>query len=195
MKDKAFVDNKHVYVSYDFIRKNVNSRFYFDKIENKLLYTTAENVITVEAASSDYYIGNKKQAGEVGAIFKLDADRAYINIDFVKQYSDLIVQSFFNPNRITLQTDLSEYQSATLLKDSEIRVKGGIKSPILTEISKNKKVQVLDKMDDWTKVATNNGFIGYVKNKMLSTPKKEQWKFSPIKETFSHVSLVPSDKS
>lgn len=187
MKDKAFVDNKHVYVSYDFIRKNVNSRFYFDKIENKLLYTTAENVITVEAASSDYYIGNKKQAGEVGAIFKLDADRAYINIDFVKQYSDLIVQSFFNPNRITLQTDLSEYQSATLLKDSEIRVKGGIKSPILTEISKNKKVQVLDKMDDWTKVATNNGFIGYVKNKMLSTPKKEQWKFSPIKETFSHV--------
>lgn len=187
MKDKAFVDNKHVYVSYDFIRKNVNSRFYFDKIENKLLYTTAENVITVEAASSDYYIGNKKQAGEVGAIFKLDADRAYINIDFVKQYSDLIVQSFFNPNRITLQTDLSEYQSATLLKDSEIRVKGGIKSSILTEISKNKKVQVLDKMDDWTKVATNNGFIGYVKNKMLSTPKKEQWKFSPIKETFSHV--------
>lgn len=187
MKDKAFVDNKHVYVSYDFIRKNINSRFYFDKIENKLLYTTAENVITVEAASSDYYIGNKKQAGEVGAIFKLDADRAYINIDFVKQYSDLIVQSFFNPNRITLQTDLSEYQSATLLKDSEIRVKGGIKSPILTEISKNKKVQVLDKMDDWTKVATNNGFIGYVKNKMLSTPKKEQWKFSPIKETFSHV--------
>lgn len=187
MKDKAFVDNKHVYVSYDFIRKNINSRFYFDKIENKLLYTTAESVITVEAASSDYYIGNKKQAGEVGAIFKLDADRAYINIDFVKQYSDLIVQSFFNPNRITLQTDLSEYQSATLLKDSEIRVKGGIKSPILTEISKNKKVQVLDKMDDWTKVATNNGFIGYVKNKMLSTPKKEQWKFSPIKETFSHV--------
>ena len=187
MKDKAFVDNKHVYVSYDFIRKNINSRFYFDKIENKLLYTTAENVITVEAASSDYYIGNKKQAGEVGAIFKLDADRAYINIDFVKQYSDLIVQSFFNPNRITLQTDLSEYQSATLLKDSEIRVKGGIKSSILTEISKNKKVQVLDKMDDWTKVATNNGFIGYVKNKMLSTPKKEQWKFSPIKETFSHV--------
>ena len=30
MKDKAFVDNKHVYVSYDFIRKNINSRFYFD---------------------------------------------------------------------------------------------------------------------------------------------------------------------
>ena len=187
MKDKAFVDNKHVYISYDFVRKNINSRFYFDKIENKLLYTTAENVITVEAASSDYYIGNKKQAGEVGAIFKLDADRAYINIDFVKQYSNLVVQSFFDPNRIILQTDLSDYQSATLQKDSEIRVKGGIKSPILTTVSKDKKVQILDKMDDWTKVATNNGFIGYVKNKVLSAPKKEQWNFSPIKETFSHV--------
>lgn len=187
MKDKAFVDNKHVYVSYDFVRDHINARFYFDKIENKLLYTTAENVITVEAASSDFYIGNKKQAGEVGAIFKLDADQAYINIDFVKQYSNLIVQSFFNPNRIILQTNLSEYQSASLQNDSEIRVKGGIKSPILTQISKNQKVQILDKMDDWTKVATNNGFIGYVKNKVLSSPTKEQWKFTPVKETFTHV--------
>lgn len=187
MKDKAFVDNKHVYISYDFVREHINSRFYFDKIENKLLYTTAETVITAQAASSDYYIGNKKQAGEVGAIFKLDADHAYINIDFVKQYSNLIVQSFFNPNRIILQTDLSEYQSASLLKDSEIRVKGGIKSPILTQISKSQKVQILEKMDDWTKVATNKGFIGYVKNKVLGTPVKEQWKFTPVKENFTHV--------
>lgn len=187
MKDKAFVDNKHVYISYDFVREHINSRFYFDKIENKLLYTTAETVITAQAASSDYYIGNKKQAGEVGAIFKLDADHAYINIDFVKQYSNLIVQSFFNPNRIILQTDLSEYQSASLLKDSEIRVKGGIKSPILTQISKSQKVQILEKMDDWTKVATNKGFIGYVKNKVLGTPAKEQWKFTPVKENFTHV--------
>ena len=187
MKDKAFVDNKHVYISYDFVREHINSRFYFDKIENKLLYTTAETVITAQAASSDYYIGNKKQAGEVGAIFKLDADHAYINIDFVKQYSNLIVQSFFNPNRIILQTDLSEYQSASILKDSEIRLKGGIKSPILTQISKSQKVQILEKMDDWTKVATNKGFIGYVKNKVLGTPAKEQWKFTPVKENFTHV--------
>ena len=54
MKDKAFVDNKHVYVSYDFVRDHINARFYFDKIENKLLYTTAETVITVEAASSGF---------------------------------------------------------------------------------------------------------------------------------------------
>lgn len=186
-KEKAFVDNKHVYLSYDFVHKNINSRFYFDKVENKLLYTTADNVITVEAASSDYYIGNKKQAGEVGAIFKLDADRAYINIDFVKQFSNLIVQSFSKPNRIVLQTKLSDYKSATIQKDSEIRLKGGIKSPILTTIAKNQQVQVLDEMDDWTKVATNDGFTGYIKNKSLDTPKKTQWKYKPIKETFSHV--------
>ena len=187
MKDKAFVDNKHVYVSYDFVRDNINSRFYFDKIENKLLYTTATDIITVEAASSDYFIGNKKQAGEVGAIFKLDADRAYINIDFVKQYSNLIVQSYFNPNRIILQTDLSDYQSASIKNDSEIRLKGGIKSPILTTVSKEQKVQVLSKLDDWTKVGTEQGFIGYIKEGALDTPKKEQWKFTPVKETFTHV--------
>ncbi len=35
MKDKAFVDNKHVYISYDFVREHINSRFYFDKIAPK----------------------------------------------------------------------------------------------------------------------------------------------------------------
>ena len=187
IKEKGFVDRGHVFVSYDFVCESLNGRFYFDKAENKLLYTTAENVITVEAASSDYTIGNKKQAGEVGEIFKLDADKAYINLDFVKQYSNLLFNYVEKPNRVTIQTDFSKINQAAIKKDTEIRFRAGIKSPILATVKKNDELLVLEKEGSWTKVVSDKGIIGYVKKRTLEQQKEKKWAYTPIEEKFSHV--------
>lgn len=187
IEEKGFIDKGHVFVSYDFVCSELNQRFYFDKAENKLLYTTAENVISVEAASSDYFIGNKKQAGEVGEIFKLDADKAYINLDFVKLYSNLLFQSFEKPNRVTIQTNLDKVLSSAVTKDTQIRVRGGIKSPILASVKEDTKLYILEKEGSWTKVASKDGFIGYVKKNTLGEQKNIKWNYTPIEEKFSHV--------
>lgn len=187
IKEKGFVDHGHVYVSYEFVCASLNGRFYFDKVENKLLYTTSENVITVEAASSDYFIGNKKQAGQVGEIFKLDADKAYINLDFVKQYSNLIFKLQAKPNRVMIQTDLAKTIQATVKKETQIRIKAGIKSPILETVTKGTKLLILGKEGSWTKVASDQGAIGYVKKNTLNEQKNKTWEYTPIKETFAHV--------
>ena len=42
-----------------------------------------------------------------------------------------------------------------------------MKSPILTEVSKGDKVTVLEDEDDWMKVGTEDGFVGYVRTSSL----------------------------
>lgn len=73
-----------------------------------------------------------------------------------------------NPGRAVITSEWGEIQTAEIKRDTQVRYQGGVKSPILTEISKNSKVVVLEDENDWMKVGTEDGFIGYVKTSTLS---------------------------
>ena len=83
-----------------------------------------------------------------------------------------------DPGRAVITSEWGEIQTAVIKRDTQVRYHGGVKSPILTEISKNSKVVVLEDENDWMKVGTEDGFIGYVKTSTLSdmtteTPTRE----------------------
>ena len=103
IETKGRVINGVVYLDYNFIHDNINSRFYWDANENKLLYATPTDLITVNAESDTYTITKDSQSfGHI--IVKAYASTAYVAIDFVKQYSDFSYTVCENPNRILLTT-------------------------------------------------------------------------------------------
>lgn len=182
---KAHMINGCVYLDFETVFM-FNPRFYWDSRENKLLYTTATDLISVDAESSEYRIG--KSSSDFGhTIFKVDENTAYIAIDFVKLYSDFIYEVFSEPNRVLITTAYGTQEEARLKKDTQVRQKGGIKSLILTDITKDTAVTVLERDETWTKVATADGIIGYVKSKLLgeSTEKTVSSDYTP--ETFTHI--------
>jgi len=52
-------------------------------------------------------------------------------------------------------------------KKGELRVRGGVKSDILTQLEPEQPLEILDTMEKWSKVKTETGYIGYVQNKIL----------------------------
>ena len=54
-----------------------------------------------------------------------------------------------------------------ITKDTQLRVRGGIKSLILKELEKGETVELLEEMETWSKVKTSDSVIGYVENKRL----------------------------
>ena len=68
---------------------------------------------------------------------------------------------------IQLYTQWGEKQMMEVLKDTQIRTLGGIKSPILRELEKGEKVELLNEMETWSEVKTSDSLIGYVENKRL----------------------------
>lgn len=176
----------HVYLDFNTIHDRINSRFFWDHNENKLLYTTATDLITADAESTSYYVTKDSHSMD-HTIVKSGADTAYVAIDFVKQYADFSYEIFEDPNRVVITTQWGDYTVASAKKDTEIRVLGGIKSPILAEIEKGTVLTVLAPDETWTQVATADGVVGYIKSKALGNTSTETRVSDYVEEEFTHL--------
>ena len=176
----------NVYLSFQTVHDLLNSRFYLDSNENKLLYTTATDLVTAEAESSSYSVTKETRSLD-HPILKLDATEAYVAIDFVKLYSDLSYEVYEDPGRVVITTIWGEYSAASVKKKTELRLLGGIKSEILTDLEKGTTLAVLLPDETWTKVATADGIIGYVKSKALGAATVETHTSDFVPENFTHI--------
>lgn len=154
------------YIQYDVLREYVNSRFYWDPNENILLYTLPRDMVSVEVGSKDYSVAKEKKSEDY-VILKTDGSTAYIALDFIQQYTNIEYEVYDNPSRVMIISDWGETSVAKVKRDTQVRYQGGVKSPILTEINKNDEVTIIDSEENWKKVRTKDGFIGYVKNSAL----------------------------
>ena len=186
LETKAKVINNIVYLSIDTVKAYLNDRFYWDANENLLRYTTANDLISVPAESTNYTI-TKDTHSSNHIIVKADADTAYIAIDFLEKYCDFTYEVSENPNRVVLTTAWGDYTVASAKKDSEIRILGGIKSPILTEVEKGTELTILAPDETWTKVITSDGVIGYIKSKNLGSTSIKTLTSDFVEEEFSHI--------
>ena len=176
----------HIYVDYNFVHDTLNSRFYWDHNENILLYATSRDLISAEADSNKYLI-TKSSVDYGRPVVKANSDSAYIDLDFVKEYTDMTYEYIKDPNRIVITNQWGDYNTASIKKNTAVRVKGGIKSPILKDIKETSDVTVIEQGDKWSKVLTDDGIIGYVQNKRMSdvSIKTRTSDFTP--DTFAHI--------
>ena len=79
-----------------------------------------------------------------------------------------------DPDRVLVNYKWGTLQRAKLKRDESVRYQGGVKSPILTDGVKGDTVTVLEELDNWTKVATKDGYIGYVRSKKLGSAFEEE---------------------
>lgn len=165
-----------VYVNTDTLYDNLNSRFYWDSQENLLLYTTPTEVITAQVGSRDYTISKSKQTLDYAPV-KVDGDTAYVALKYVQKYTALEFKLMTEGvNRVHILNEFKTLDTVTVKKNANVRYRAGIKSPILTDVEKGAKLYVLPtetEVEDWTKVRTSDGFIGYIRNKYLGEKGQE----------------------
>lgn len=183
---QAVIKDGMVYLPYEVVQDVFNSRFYWDHNENLLLYTTPEDVISVAADSKEYFVTKDKQTENYTIVYA-DANTAYIAMDFVKKFTDMDYEFFAEPNRVVVRTNWEDETVVKVKKDTQIRYRGGIKSPILADTLKDSELVLLEKGEDWDKVASVDGVIGYVRNKRLGKEEARSYEHTPMTETFSHI--------
>lgn len=186
LTQQAIVRDGTLYVEYETVKELFNSRFYWDANENLLLYTTAEDVISAAASGRDYYVTKEKHSEDYTIVYA-DSQTAYIAMEYVKKFTDLAYRFYEEPNRVVVTTDWSEVTVVPVKKDTQIRWKGGIKSPILVQAPKETELVLLEGGEDWDKVATEDGIIGYIPKKKLGEGGKRSYKHSFEEEEFSHI--------
>lgn len=166
LEPTGMISEGKAYIEYGTVRDYINERFYWDPNENIMLYTLPGDVITVGVGSKDYTVSKEKNSEDY-VILKTEGNTAYIALEFVQKYTDMEYEVFDDPSRVMIVTETGETQVAQVRKDTQLRYQGGVKSPILTEVSKKDEVTVIESEGDWEKVRTKDGFIGYVKKNAL----------------------------
>lgn len=161
------------YIEYPVVRDYLNERFYWDTNENILLYTLPNGTIRVDVGSKEYTFQKEKKSEEY-VILKTEGNEAYIALDFVQKYTNIDYQTYESPQRVMIVSDWGETKTAVVKKNTQVRHRAGVKSPVLTEAAKKEKVTVIGDEGEWKKVRTADGFIGYVKARHLKKEQKEQ---------------------
>lgn len=166
-QEHAQVYDGNVYIDYTLVQNELNSRFYWDASVGLLLFTTPTQVFEIAPNTSAYTIdGESFDAGY--DILHTTSAGMYLSMTFLQQYSDLNCQVYETPKRVVITYGSEEVTTARIKKDTVVRYQGGIKSPIVTDVTEDSEVTVLEQMDSWSKVLTADGYIGYVKNKQLA---------------------------
>ena len=176
-----------VYVAYNIVRDYINSRFYCDPNENVLLYMLPEDMISVDVGSKDYSISKKKKSEDY-VILKTEGNTAYIALDFVQQYTNIDYEVSNNPDHVMIRTKWGKTDVATVKKNTQVRYQGGVKSPVLAELKKKDEVTVVESEQNWKKVRTADGVIGYVKNKALKNEEKKNITRKFEEQDYSNIS-------
>ena len=115
-------------------------------------------------------------------IIKSQEDTYYLDLEFIKMYTDMEYTLYENPNRLVIRTKWTDAQMVTVNEKSAIRQKGGIKSVILTEAQEGELLYLEEEMENWSRVSTEDGYTGYIKKEDISQPETV---------TLEHTSTAP----
>ena len=162
-----------IYVPLEAVNGWLNKRFYWDANENILIYTTPTEKMIITPQSDTYMAGEEKRKAD-GFICMALEDIVYVNISFVKQFTDIEYTLLEEPSRLVVQYQWSGVQVVKVKEDTQVRYRGGIKSEILTDVAKGTVLRMVDDLDDWKCVATEDGYIGYIKTSKLEGSQETQ---------------------
>lgn len=157
--EKGIYQDGQVYLPVEWVNEHLNQRFYWDQGEKLLVYTLPESIVYADESTQ----------GENGPLLKVTDQGMYLSLGLVANYTDIRTQSFATSQikRVFIDTLWNPYETGMVKKETQVREKGGVKSPVITELSQGDRVDVLEPMKKWTKVRTEDGYIGYIENRTL----------------------------
>ena len=92
-------------------------------------------MVKAAADSKDYSVSDTVNSEDY-TIVKTEGDTAYIALDFLQKYANFDYEVYKDPARVVITSKFGERQTAKVKDDSQVRILGGVKSPVLEEVKK-----------------------------------------------------------
>ena len=174
-------ENGQTYLPVSWVNDHINERFYWDSTEDLLVYALPDQIVYADAETK----------GANGApLLLVKDDEVYLTLGLIANYTDVQIQTFDSGDgRRVLINDWGTRNIARVKKAGSLRVKGGVKSKILTDLAEDDTVTVLDTMEKWSKVASSDGNIGYVENKRLAAAESQKFSGNFTAPVYENTSM------
>lgn len=196
---KGIEDNGTVYIDAENVAKHINDRFYWDSNEKIFIYTKATQVIKAFPDEQSYSVGGENTPLDYAPI-KTIGDTVYVSAEYIKLFTQCEIEAYQDPNRLVVTTKWGEVQTVSVQEDTVMRYTDpydeadtiDLHHPVVKNVAAGESLNVAQREDDWnwTKVATNDGYVGWVENRYLgeiqtastTAPAFEEEQFTYLKE-------------
>ena len=173
------IDGRY-YVENSVVATYINSRFYWDSQQQVMLYTLPTEEFQIVPESTQYVTSAGTQMTDYVILKQIDGG-VYLDLEFVSQYTDMTYTAFEDPARVVVRTKWNDLQLVTAQK-------GGIKSPIVAKVKKGDTLYLQEELDNWSRVATADGYSGYIKKEVLSDPKDDNEEHASTAPEYTNIS-------
>ena len=184
---KGKLEDGVVYLPYTMVTQELEGRFYWDQETQQMLYTLPTEVLEIQPESGTYQVGDESVTEDYLIVRQIDGEY-YIALDFLEQYMEIQGTVYENPARAVILYKWDTVRTVEASEETQIRYQGGIKSPILRDLEPGEQMLLLEELDDWSRVMTQDGIDGYVENSALSAPKETEYAYTgSYEEDFSSL--------
>ena len=177
LDERGLVDGDRVYLPLNVVNTYLNQIYYWDSANQQVLYATPSELTTVAASS------------ESGDQVWLKDDTVYLNLTYIQQYTDIDAYISKEPYRIAIQYQFDNIKTVPVKKNTSIRYRGGIKSPVVTSVKKGAQLRLIEELDNWDQVATDDGYIGYIDKKNVGKASETTFDRNFEREQYSYLTM------
>lgn len=154
------------YLPLNLVKTAFTNHFYISEEEGIALYTTATDIVaaTIGSDTKSYSVSGEEIPLEYAPVINGD-EGVMIAIDYVRLFVPFDYTLYSDPSHLVIYTEEIGMDRAIISKDTKARHKGGVKSEIIEDLPEGTTVNVIEEMEDWAKVMTPGGLMGYVEKK------------------------------
>lgn len=173
-KEQAKIVDGEYYVTFEFAA-GLNSRFFWDSKEKTLVYTTPTDKIKVKPGKKYYNLsGKNKKVKYTIVLQEEDSDVVYLNLQFVKLFTNITYTIHENPGRVLILNDFTEeFKYAGVSETVNMRAEGSADSGIMRAVEAGEELTVFEQGTKWTKVTTADGLVGYIPSEDVTVQRTE----------------------
>ena len=175
-----------IFLPYDEVSNDISGSIFYDDVAGTMIVTTPTEKMRFDAANE----------------IRVVDDVRYVALGLVNDYANAEITQLEDPARVVIKTRF-KCNAETAVSDAYVRYRAGIKSKVLTEVKKGTQVKVIDvkadgsadsrKVDGWTMIQTDDGFLGYVEDKYLDG-KVSVREDEPVVKTGEYTHILRDDK-
>lgn len=154
------------YLPLNLVKTAFTNHFYISEEEGIALYTTATDIVaaTIGSDTKSYSVSGEEIPLEYAPVINGD-EGVMIAIDYVRLFVPFDYTLYSDPSHLVIYTEEIGMDRAIISKDTKARHKGGVKSEIIEDLPEGTTVNVIEEMEDWAKIMTPGGLMGYVEKK------------------------------
>ncbi len=184
----AMVEKGEILLSLEIIKKYVDPKVYWDEQSEKVIFTTREKVVTMKSDKLTAMVNARPV--EINMPVKVVDKVPYIPVQFLGELFGVELRWAEKHNVVILDYKKSLIQTAEVIAEkAHLRIEPSRKAPIVERgLKAGTTVRVFEEYDNWHKVRTEEGVIGYIEKKAVKTrmeqvsadepnvPANETWK-------------------